>query len=107
MTRRRKATQHSALRTQHFSTLLFSASHERRVLRDWVAEDVMIEPVEVVLQDGTVRFRLRDRMAEPGIENEASRDSRVAQPAIELERVRRRDTLVAVPMLNQRRRSCL
>src|SRR5258708_9327817 len=70
----------------------------RRRRRCRGAEDVLVEPVEVVLHDGAAGLRLRRTVAdtfEALINNELRRHSDVLEAVIELVRIPRRHALLA------------
>ncbi len=46
-------------------------AEERRIGGDGVAPDVVVEPVEIGLHDGALRFGLGDGVAEAGVKNQA------------------------------------
>ena len=76
------------------------AAAERRLRRDRLVPDVVGEPVEVVLEDGAVRLRLRDPVPEAGIDDHAGGHVLVAQPAVQLVAVRDRHPLVRLAVLD-------
>src|SRR5215471_3351441 len=57
-----------------FRRFELAGAEQRRVCREGIAPDVVIEPVEVGLHDGTVRFGLGDGVTEAGVGDEARFD---------------------------------
>src|SRR5262252_861553 len=97
------------LRTSFVSLRLWSGfqlarSEQGGVLREGVAPQEMVEPVEVGLHDRAVRFGLGDGVAESGVADETRLHVLVLQATVEFETVGRWNALVGAAGLNERRR---
>src|SRR5260370_39251156 len=80
--------------------LQFAGSIQRRILRNSLAPDIKVEPVQVRLQQRASRFRLVHSVPESGVENQPRRHSLILQASVQFKTVRHRHALVVASLLN-------